>query len=174
MNNINSHHNDLQVLPTEELFWLNLEEGYFACQLNESEKFLKIFKISRLCDYKDDCYLGSDELYDELRWVVAVEIILTFTNISCVRCSRGCDPPCLNGVCLTSRPESQVIIYSKIVDYSPYLTPNWLETWNSGLKLVWLHFNSEEKSDQQFYSGWLIYIVFSWMSQTSPRERFES
>ena len=56
-----------QVLPTEELFWLNLEEGYFACQLNESEKFLKIFKISRLCDYKEDCYQGSDELYDELR-----------------------------------------------------------------------------------------------------------
>ena len=56
-----------EVLPTEELFWLNLEEGYFACQLNESEKFLKIFKISRLCDYKEDCYQGSDELYDELR-----------------------------------------------------------------------------------------------------------
>ena len=56
-----------EILPTEELFWLNLEEGYFACQLNQSEKFLKIFKISRLCDFKDDCYRGSDELYDELR-----------------------------------------------------------------------------------------------------------
>ena len=39
-----------EVLPTEELFWLNLEEGYFACQLNQSENFLKIFKLSRLCD----------------------------------------------------------------------------------------------------------------------------
>ena len=56
-----------KVLPTQELFWLNLEEGYFACQLNQSEKFLKIFKISRLCDYKEDCWRGSDELYDELR-----------------------------------------------------------------------------------------------------------
>ena len=57
-----------KVLPTQELFWLNLEEGYFACQLNMSEKFLKIFKISRLCDYKEDCWQGSDELYDELRY----------------------------------------------------------------------------------------------------------
>ena len=57
-----------KVLPTQELFWLNLEEGYFACQLNQSEKFLKIFKISRLCDYKEDCWQGSDELYDELRY----------------------------------------------------------------------------------------------------------
>ena len=56
-----------EVLPTEELFWLNLEEGYFACQLNQSENFLKIFKLSRLCDGKGDCYQGSDELTDELR-----------------------------------------------------------------------------------------------------------
>ena len=56
-----------KVLPTQELFLLNLEEGYFACQLNQSEKFLKIFKISRLCDGTSDCYQGSDELYDELR-----------------------------------------------------------------------------------------------------------
>ena len=55
------------VLPTEELFWLNLEEGYFACQLNQSEKFLKIFKLSRLCDGKEDCYQGSDELREDLR-----------------------------------------------------------------------------------------------------------
>ena len=74
------------MLPTEELFWLNIEEGYFACQvsrylglsrniyniyipfqLNQSQKFLKIFKISRLCDFTEDCYQGSDELSDELR-----------------------------------------------------------------------------------------------------------
>ena len=24
------------------------------------------------------------------------------------RCSAGCDPPCVHGVCLSSRPESQV------------------------------------------------------------------
>ena len=56
-----------EVLPTEELFWLNLEEGYFACQLNQSEIFLKIFKLSRLCDGRNDCYQGSDELSDDLR-----------------------------------------------------------------------------------------------------------
>ena len=28
------------VLPTTELFWLNIEEGYFACQVNSSEKYL--------------------------------------------------------------------------------------------------------------------------------------
>ena len=56
-----------EVLPTEELFWLNLEEGYFACQLNQSEKFLKIFKLSRLCDGREDCYQGSDELREDLR-----------------------------------------------------------------------------------------------------------
>ena len=84
------------ILPTEELFWLNLEEGYFACQLNESEKFLKIFRISRLCDYKEDCYKGSDELQKDLR------------------CSSECDPPCLNGVCLSSRPESQVYKYNTL------------------------------------------------------------
>ena len=56
-----------EVLDTDELFWLNLEEGYFACQLNQSEKFLKIFRISRLCDGREDCYLGSDELDQHLR-----------------------------------------------------------------------------------------------------------
>ena len=56
-----------EVLNTDELFWLNLEEGYFACQLNQSENFLKIFKLSRLCDGRDDCYQGSDELSDDLR-----------------------------------------------------------------------------------------------------------
>ena len=25
-----------------------------------------------------------------------------------LRCSTACNPPCLNGVCLSSRPESQV------------------------------------------------------------------
>ena len=64
------------ILPTEELFWLNLEEGYFACQLNESEKFLKIFRISRLCDYKEDCYKGSDELQKDLRYFRTFDLSL--------------------------------------------------------------------------------------------------
>ena len=32
--------------------------------------------------------------------------IVTLCKMS--RCSSDCDPPCLNGVCLSSRPESQV------------------------------------------------------------------
>jgi EGF domain len=79
------------VLPTTELFWLNIEEGYFACQVNSSEKYLKIFRLSRLCDGIVDCFEGSDELGDALK------------------CSRGCSPPNCNthGACLASTPEAQ-------------------------------------------------------------------
>ena len=35
------------VLPTDEVFWINFEEGYFACQLNASESFLKLYRLSR-------------------------------------------------------------------------------------------------------------------------------
>ena len=55
------------VLPTGEVFWLNLEEGYFACQILPSSKFLKLFKLSRLCDGTNDCYKGSDELVEEMK-----------------------------------------------------------------------------------------------------------
>lgn len=79
------------VLPTAELFWLNIEEGYFACQVNSSEKYLKIFRLSRLCDGIVDCYEGSDELGDALK------------------CSTSCSPANCNGhgVCLSSTPDSQ-------------------------------------------------------------------
>ena len=55
------------VLPTSELFWLNLEEGYFACQVNASEKYLKLFKLSRLCDGFEDCFEATDELTEKLK-----------------------------------------------------------------------------------------------------------
>jgi hypothetical protein len=50
-----------------EVFFVNLEEGFFGCQVNESAEFLQIFKISNLCDGKSDCYLGSDENQKELK-----------------------------------------------------------------------------------------------------------
>ena len=75
-----------KILPTSELFWLNIEEGYFACQVNSSEKYLKLFKLSRLCDGVEDCFEASDELVDQLK------------------CSKECQPACgNNGVCLKSR-----------------------------------------------------------------------
>ena len=75
-----------KVLPTNELFWLNIEESYFACQVNASEKYLKIFKLSRLCDGYEDCYQASDELSENHK------------------CSSKCQTPCgPNGVCLKTR-----------------------------------------------------------------------
>lgn len=50
-----------------EVFFLNLEDGYFGCQVNESVEFLQIYELSRLCDGLQDCYMGSDELRKELK-----------------------------------------------------------------------------------------------------------
>lgn len=44
-----------------ETFDLNLELGYFACQVNESSEYLQIFDISKLCDGHADCFMASDE-----------------------------------------------------------------------------------------------------------------
>ena len=46
---------------------MNLEEGYFGCQVNETLEVLQIFKIEKLCDGTSDCYLGSDENQKELK-----------------------------------------------------------------------------------------------------------
>ena len=57
------HHNS----HNSEVFFVNLEEGYFGCQVNASAEFLQIFKVSKLCDGTSDCYLGSDEDRKELK-----------------------------------------------------------------------------------------------------------
>ncbi|KAK6638396.1 hypothetical protein RUM44_008825 [Polyplax serrata] len=53
-----------------EIFFLNLEDGYFGCQVNESTDVLQLYEISRLCDGSKDCYLGSDELQKELKCTI--------------------------------------------------------------------------------------------------------
>uniref|UniRef100_A0A182M1U8 EGF-like domain-containing protein n=1 Tax=Anopheles culicifacies TaxID=139723 RepID=A0A182M1U8_9DIPT len=68
-----------------EVFFLNLEDGYFGCQVNESTDYLQLYELSKLCDGTSDCYMGSDELRNKLK------------------CTNDCDKDgtaCSNGVCL--------------------------------------------------------------------------
>lgn len=50
-----------------EIFVLNLEDGYYGCQVNESADFLQLFELSKLCDGTPQCFRGSDELNDQLK-----------------------------------------------------------------------------------------------------------
>jgi len=50
-----------------ELFFLNVEDGYFGCKVNESVDVLKVFELSKLCDGAPQCFLGSDELHEDLK-----------------------------------------------------------------------------------------------------------
>lgn len=50
-----------------EVFFLNLEDGYFGCQVNESTQILQLYELSKLCDGVSDCYKASDELRAELK-----------------------------------------------------------------------------------------------------------
>ena len=68
---MSSHHVVGKALATHEntsAAKLSLLQGYFACQLNKSEQFLKIFRLSRLCDqvelvlYLYDLSKQGDEL----------------------------------------------------------------------------------------------------------------
>lgn len=79
----------------QEIFLLNLEDGYFGCQVNESQDFLQLFELSRLCDGQTQCYLGTDELAAPLKCNNR-ERCGTHQN------SRGQQEgiQCVNGVCL--------------------------------------------------------------------------
>ena len=57
----------LSKFSKKEIFFVNLEEGFFGCQVNETTEVLQIFKVEKLCDGKSDCYLGSDENQKELK-----------------------------------------------------------------------------------------------------------
>lgn len=74
-------------LVQREIFVLNLEDGYFGCQVNESTDFLQLFELSKLCDGTPQCFQGSDE--------VALELKCGDRN----RCHPKM-PKCTNGVCL--------------------------------------------------------------------------
>lgn len=54
-------------LIQQEIFLLNLEDGYFGCQVNESQDFLQLFELSRLCDGQAQCYRGTDEIVSQLK-----------------------------------------------------------------------------------------------------------
>lgn len=79
----------------QEIFLLNLEDGYFGCQVNESQDFLQLFELSRLCDGQTQCYLGTDEMVSPLK-CNSRERCGTYVN------SRGHQEiiQCVNGVCL--------------------------------------------------------------------------
>lgn len=50
-----------------EIFVLNLEDGFFGCQVNDSTDFLQLFELSKLCDGSPQCFRGSDELSVQLK-----------------------------------------------------------------------------------------------------------
>lgn len=50
-----------------EVFFLNLEDGYFGCQVNESTDILQLLELSKLCDHRTDCYQGADEQRNKLK-----------------------------------------------------------------------------------------------------------
>jgi hypothetical protein len=49
------------------VFFLNLEDGYFGCQVNESTDVLQLLELSKLCDHHVDCYQGTDEQREKLK-----------------------------------------------------------------------------------------------------------
>ena len=60
----NINRNDLK---KREVFFVNLEDGFFGCQVNASVDILQLFEISKLCDGTPNCYLGSDESNPRLK-----------------------------------------------------------------------------------------------------------
>ncbi|KAK9882662.1 hypothetical protein WA026_022529 [Henosepilachna vigintioctopunctata] len=69
-----------------EIFFLNLEDGYFGCQVNDSTDILQLFELSKLCDGRQNCFMGSDELRHELKCTD--------------NCQKEDGSRCQNGACL--------------------------------------------------------------------------
>ncbi|KYQ55690.1 hypothetical protein ALC60_05441 [Trachymyrmex zeteki] len=64
-----------------EVFFLNLEDGYFGCQVNESTDVLQLLELSKLCDHRVDCYQGVDEQRNKLKCTVKYNIMRMSVNI---------------------------------------------------------------------------------------------
>ena len=78
-------HAQLAKFNKKEVFFVNLEEGFFGCQVNETLEVLQIFKIEKLCDGTSDCYRGSDENQKELK----CSSKYTYVSLSIVRVGHG-------------------------------------------------------------------------------------
>lgn len=94
-----------------EVFFLNLEDGYFGCQVNESTDYLQLYDLSRICDGNQDCFLGSDELSKELKCTSKYQqtpphhdlMEWVYWKINWFSSTDDCDKDgtqCTNGVCL--------------------------------------------------------------------------
>lgn len=73
-----------------EIFFLNLEDGYFGCQVNQSTDVLQLYELSRLCDGYQDCYHGSDELARELKCTSTYKSLLYDKNNRYMPTKRQC------------------------------------------------------------------------------------
>lgn len=61
-----------------EVFFLNLEDGYFGCQVNESTDVLQLLELSKLCDSRTDCYQGVDEQRSRLKCTGELSVRKTY------------------------------------------------------------------------------------------------
>lgn len=59
---------------SSEVFFLNLEDGFFGCQVNASVDVLQLFEISKLCDGTPHCYRGSDESNPNLKCTSKLQV----------------------------------------------------------------------------------------------------
>lgn len=76
-------------IVSREIFVLNLEDGYYGCQVNDSSDYLQLFELSKLCDGTPQCFRGSDEMSVQLKCTdrgkqsVTVFFILFSFTFSC-------------------------------------------------------------------------------------------
>ncbi|XP_064459913.1 uncharacterized protein LOC135370150 isoform X1 [Ornithodoros turicata] len=75
----------------KEIFVLNLEDGFFGCQVNESTEVLQLFELSQLCDGSPQCFQGSDEVARDLKCTDR-----NHCHPKMPRCSNGA---CLDNLC---------------------------------------------------------------------------